>query len=296
MTITITPRPSPIGFGAEISGLNLFQGVSDEQFKDVLGALDQYGVIVIRDQLADGRPVDEDTQLAFARKFGPLDASYRPKALQNSRSSSPYFGEVSNVDADGNVWKSEDQRRWFLSANYLWHSDTSYKKVPTWVTLLSAHEVPPVEGQTEFADMRAAYDDLPEAKKQELEELRAEHSIFHSREKMGFSLFSEEDRAAAPPVQQPLIRVNPRTGRKSLYLSSHASCIIGWPVEQGRKLLEELTDHATQPKYVFGHQWRVGDVVVWDNGATMHRARPFEEFKYRRVLKRTSVNEAKALL
>lgn len=296
--ISVHPHDAETGFAATITGVNIVDGVPDAEFALLRDALDEYAVLVLRDQEHDGVIAGEEAQLRFARQFGPLDESYMPKAA-NRPGATPgglNYGEVSNIQADGKVWDEGDRRRWFLMANFMWHSDTSYKRIPTWVTLLTSHETPPEGGDTEFADMRRAWDDLPQAMKDKVEGLQAEHSIFHSRGQIGFTDFTDEDRAAAPPVVQPLVRTHPRTGRRSLYLSSHASHIIGWPEEDGRALLQELTDFATQPKYVFAHGWRPADVVLWDNGGTMHRATPFPEFKYRRVLKRTSVNELRPLV
>jgi alpha-ketoglutarate-dependent 2,4-dichlorophenoxyacetate dioxygenase len=293
MTISTKPLVPNAKFVAEILGADLCGGVNAEDFAAIASALDVYSVLVFRRQLKDGKTIDADAQLRFASQFGPLDSSYVPQVAANERvkAANPHFGEVSNLDHRGEVWSHEDKRRWFLMANYLWHSDTSYKKVPTWVTLLSAHEVPPIDGQTEFADMRAAWKNLPEEMRRLVAPLFAEHSILHSRGLTGFTAFSDEDRIAAPPVTQPLVRRNPRTGSISLYLSAHASHIVGWPIDKGQQLLQELTERATVSDNVYRHQWQVGDVVIWDNSTTLHRAMPFDEFNHRRVMKRTSVNE-----
>jgi alpha-ketoglutarate-dependent 2,4-dichlorophenoxyacetate dioxygenase len=287
----VSPLTPGSDFGAEILGVDLHVGATEEEFAVIRGALDQFSVVVVRDQIKDGQVIGEEEQLRFARQFGPLDHSYIPKSAVGSQNSRPGYGEVSNLDDNGEFWTSDSRRRWFLLANLLWHSDTSYKPIPSWVTLLTAHVVPPGQGQTEFADMRAAWDDLPPETKARIQGLSVEHSIFHSRGQVGFTDFSDEDRAAAPPAAQPLVRINPRSGRKSLYLSAHASHVIGWPPEESKELLDELTEFATQPKYVYSHDWRVGDVVAWDNGSTMHRATPFDEFKHKRIMKRTGINE-----
>lgn len=289
----------PIGdapeFAAEYQGVSIADTISASEFLAIRDALDAYPVLVLRDQLTGDVERDAQAQLDFARMFGELDSSYIPRAADRG-SGHPSYGEVSNVKPDGQLWGEDDRRRWFLMANFIWHSDTSFKRVPTWVTLLSAHEAPPEGADTEFCDLRRAYDDLSPAMQERIAPLQAMHSIFHSRGQVGYTDFTDEERAAAPPVPQPLVRANPRNGRKSLYLSSHASHILGMDEKEGNALLQELTEFATQPKYRYAHKWRNGDIAVWDNGCTMHRATPFEEFKYRRVMKRTSVNEPGPLI
>jgi len=296
MAITTIPLVPGRNLAAEVHGADLMHGLSETDVASVAAALDVYPVLVFRDQMLDGRLLGEEEQLRFARHFGPLDSAYVPKSAVRAGAKSSHYGEVSNLGENGEVWSENDRRRWFLMANYFWHSDTSYKTIPTWVTILSAHEVPPTAGHTQFADMRAAWEALPSDLRTEIEPLCAEHSVFHSRGLAGFTDFTEEDRAAAPPAVQPLVRTNPRTGRKSLYLSAHASHIVGWPVEQGRRLLEELTERATTMENVYSHAWRIGDVVIWDNSTTMHRATAYDEFNHRRVLRRTSVNESQPVV
>lgn len=292
MTISIVPLIPGKSLAAQVHGADLLRGLSDTDFSSVAAALDVYPVLVFRgQQSSNGHLVGEEEQLRFARQFGPLDHAYLPKSAIREGAKSAHYGEVSNIGENGEVWSENDRRRWFLMANYFWHSDTSYKTIPTWVTILSAHEVPPVDGHTQFADMRAAWNSLPQELRTLIEPLTAEHSVFHSRGLTGFTDFSAEDRAAAPPAIQPLVRTNPRTAGKSLYLSAHASHIVGWPAEKGQRLLHDLTERATTPDNVYSHDWKVGDVVVWDNSTTMHRATAYDEFRYRRVLKRTSVNE-----
>jgi alpha-ketoglutarate-dependent 2,4-dichlorophenoxyacetate dioxygenase len=289
MSCIVTPIGPRSDFVAEINGMTLGATIRDEDFKIIREALDHYAVIAIRDQVKDGQIFDEIQQLSLARRLGPVDEAFVPAAARGSGKAS--YGDVSNVTPEGKIWDGDSRRRAFLLANQLWHSDTSYKRVPTWATLLTAHVVPPEDGGTQFSDMRAAWDDLPEERKTELEKLSLEHDIFYSRSSVGFNDFTADERAAQPPVQQPLVRRNPRSGRRSLYLSSHASQVVGMPEGEGRALIKELTDFATQPAYCYTHEWRVGDVVIWDNSSTMHRAMPFKEFEFPRVLKRTSVNE-----
>ena len=179
-----------------------------------------------------------------------------------------------------------------MLANQLWHTDSSFKPVPGKVSLLSAREVPPSGGETEFADLRAAYDALDEGTKKQIDDLIAEHSIFRSRGLIGYTDFSDEERAALPPVPQTLVRIHPGSRRKTLYLAAHASHVIGWPIEQGRTLLAELITFATQPRFVHQHQWRAGDLVVWDNRCTLHRARPYDDAHHRRDMRRTTVEDS----
>src|ERR1700730_2406398 len=187
-----------------------------------------------------------------------------------------------------------DRRNLFNLGNQLWHTDSSFKRVPAKCSLLSAREVPspgPMGGgETEFADLRAAWDALPAARKQQLDGLVVEHSIFRSRSQIGFADFNDEIFKQLPPVPQALVRHHPGSGRTSLYLASHASHIIGWPVEKGRALIDELIAFATQPQFVHRHRWRVGDLVMWDNRCTMHRGRPYDDTQ-RRVLHRTTVSD-----
>lgn len=289
MSITVKSIGPQHDFVAEINGMRLGATIREEDFKLIRETLDHYAVVAIRGQVEDGRVFGEVEQLALARRLGPVDEAFVPVAARSGGKAS--YGDVSNVTPEGKIWDGDSRRRAFLLANQLWHSDTSYKRVPTWATLLTAHVVPPEDGGTQFADMRAAWDDLPDDRKALLATLSLEHDIFHSRSSVGFNDFTDEERAAQPPTRQPLVRRNPRSGRRSLYLSSHASQVVGMPADEGRALIRELTDLATQPAYCYTHEWRVGDVVIWDNSSTMHRAMPFKEFEHPRVLKRTSVNE-----
>jgi alpha-ketoglutarate-dependent 2,4-dichlorophenoxyacetate dioxygenase len=203
--------------------------------------------------------------------------------------------DVSNVDADGHLLPADDRRRQYSLSNRLWHTDASFVDPPGRYSLLSARVVPPAGADTEFADMRAAWDALPEDLKQVCAPLRAHHSIAYSRETLGFS-FSPEERERLRGVEQPLVRTNAATGRRSLYLASHASAIVGWPLAEGRLFLRDLTEHATQRDFVYRHAWRAGDLVIWDNRATMHRATPFEDKRYRRDLRRvTTLDVPRAL-
>ncbi|MGE4239443.1 TauD/TfdA dioxygenase family protein [Ramlibacter sp.] len=289
-TLTVTPiQPS---FGATVEDVRLGDELDDAVVESIRQALDRHLVLVFPGQ----HDFSGEQQVRFAAHFGPLDVSAmktlskdlgRPMANQS-------YGEVSNVDAEGKIWSSQSRRRLFLMANQLWHTDTSYKEIPTRVTFLWAREVTPTGGETEFADMCAAWEALPAERQRSLIGLRAVHSLFHSRGLVGFTDFSDEERAAFPPVAHPLVRKH-ASGRTALYLSSHASHIEGMPYEEGSRLLQELTEHATKERFVLSHTWRQGDLVIWDDSATLHRGRPYDEFKDRRVLQRTSANEAQPL-
>jgi alpha-ketoglutarate-dependent 2,4-dichlorophenoxyacetate dioxygenase len=196
---------------------------------------------------------------------------------------------VSNLDQAGEKLARDDRRRLFNLGNRLWHSDSSFRATPAKYSLLSARLVPAEGGNTEFADMRAAYDALDDATKAEIEDLICEHSLIHSRAQLGFTELSAAERTAFAPVRQRLVRRHPVTGRRSLYLSSHAGTIVGWPVPEARDLLRELTEHATQRQFVYGHRWRRYDFVMWDNRQTMHRVRRFRDDRDVRDMRRTTV-------
>lgn len=218
-----------------------------------------------------------------------------PKSIRKDRKHrlhSNALADISNLDENNNIRSTSDRWRMMMLANQLWHTDSSFKRVPGKVSFLSAHEVPPSGGETEFADLRAAFDALELATKERIEGLVAEHSIFYSRSLIGYTEFSDEERAALPPVPQTIVRIHPGSGRKTLYLASHASHIIGWPVALGRALLDELITFATQPRFVYQHRWRAGDLVVWDNRCTLHRGRPYDDANFRRDMRRTTVEDS----
>ncbi len=284
MAITVTPL-HPL-FCAEIRGVNLTKSVAPEIFAEIEAAFHRHAVLVFPDQ-----PVTDEQQLAFSRLFGPLEASPEYAGSAKTRIADRRIADISNLDPEGRVMAADDRRLLFNRGNQLWHTDSSFKHVPARCSLLSAREIPPAGGETEFADLRAAYDALPEEKKRQLDGLVAEHSIFRSRALIGFTEFNPEIQAQLPPVRQLLVRRHPGSGRKTLYLASHASHIIGWPLEEGRRLIEELIAFATQPRFVYQHRWRVGDLVLWDDRCTMHRGRPYDDTRHRRDMHRTTVSD-----
>src|SRR3954451_20791590 len=278
-------------FVGEVSGVDLSRPLATETAAEIQQAIDRYAVLVFHDQ-----HLDDDTQLAFGRHFGPIEP---PQAYSGPRRLRPEFADVSNLDADNRPRERGDRRRMNSLGNMLWHTDASFRRVPGALSMLYAHAVPMPgpkgDGDTEFADLRAAWDALSPAMRELVEPLVAEHSIFHSRAQIGFTDFTAEERAAMPPVPQRLVRVHPGSGRKTLYLASHASHIIGWPVPDGMLLLRELIEHATQPEFVHAHQWRRGDLVIWDNRCTMHRGRRYDEGQ-RRDLRRITTQDTASTL
>jgi len=281
--MSVTFRELRPYFVAEVSPIDLRQVHDRETLERLRAGLDEYAVLVFRDQ-----PVSDDEHLAFAERFdGQLHVKTGLSALQKSRFGNEALADISNVDENGDTLKPDDRRRMYGLGNRLWHTDASFQEPPGRYSLLSAKIVPSFGADTEFADMRAAYDALSAEMKARLEGLRVHHSIAYSRQILGFE-FSEPERELLKGAIHPLIRTLPRSQRKSLYVASHASRIIDWPVPEGRLLLRELIEHATHPQFVYRHQWRVHDLVIWDNRATMHRARPFADTTVRRELRRVT--------
>jgi alpha-ketoglutarate-dependent 2,4-dichlorophenoxyacetate dioxygenase len=270
-------------FVAEASPVDLRQVQDAGTLAEIRAAMDAYAVLVFRDQ-----PFADEEQVAFAERLdGQLHTKTGSAALGLNRLGNDALVDISNLDEAGEIASPEDRRRAYGLGNRLWHTDASFQDPAGRYSMLSAKVVPPAGAETEYADMRSAYDALPAATKARLEGLRVHHSIAHSRETLGFE-FSPEESARLRGAVHPLVRTIPRSGRRSLYLASHASRVVGWSVPEGRLLLRDLTEHATQPEFVYRHAWRVGDLVIWDNRATMHRARPFDDFTHRRELRRVT--------
>lgn len=281
--MTLTFRQLHPHFVAEVNPVDLRQVHDVETLEQLRAGMDRYAVLVFRDQ-----PLTDADHLAFAQRFdGQLHTKTGISALQKSRLGNEALGDISNLDENGEVLKSDDRRRMYGLGNRLWHTDASFQEPPGRYSMLSAKVIPPNGADTEFADMRAAYDALPLEMKAQLDGLRVHHSIAHSRQTLGFE-FSQDEAEILKGAIHPLIRTLPCTLRKSLYVASHASKIIDWPTPEGRLLLRELMEHATQPEFVYRHEWRVDDLVIWDNRATMHRARPFADTTYRRELRRVT--------
>ena len=285
MTISIEPMHPK--FVAEIAGTDLRQPQPQEIVDALVAALDRYAVLIYPQQ-----GIDDDQQLAFGRYFGPLETAtlIHLKDRDHARRHTQ-INYVSNLDPEGRMLPQDDRVRMYQLANRLWHTDSSFKAIPGRYSLLYARVVPPEGGETEFADLRAAYDELPEAMKARLEGLVAPHSLMHSNRQLGLPDFSPEEQAAMPPALRPLVHRHPGSERKTLYLASHAMHIQGWDVPEGRVLLNDLIEFATQPRFVHRHVWRRGDLVMWDNRCTMHRVRAYDDTKYRRELRRVMVQD-----
>jgi alpha-ketoglutarate-dependent 2,4-dichlorophenoxyacetate dioxygenase len=281
--MALTLRKLHPQFAAEVGALDLRRIEDCRTLDEIRAAMDEHAVLVFRDQL-----FTDPEQLAFAQRFdGVLHTKTGAAVLTRNRLGNEALTDISNLDEDGAILKSGDRRRMYSLGNRLWHTDASFQDPPGRYSMLSARVVPPVPADTEFADMRAAYDALDAGTKTQLEGLRVHHSIAYSRQVLGFE-FSPDEQAQLKGAVHPLARANARTRRHSLYLASHASRIIDWPVPEGRLLLRDLTEHATQPQFVYRHAWRVGDLVIWDNLATMHRGRPFDDAIHRRELRRVT--------
>jgi alpha-ketoglutarate-dependent 2,4-dichlorophenoxyacetate dioxygenase len=267
----VITRQIGLCFAAEVEGIDITKSLSPDEVAAIHAGMNQYAVLVFHDQ-----HINDDQQLAFTKSLGEIEHAVGTSLRAPDEYRLPTtFADVSNLDQNHKVFARDDRRRLFALGNRLWHSDSSFKVIPAKYSLLHARSIPSKGGNTEFAYMPAAYDALDEETKAQIEDLICEHSQIFSRQQLGFTDFTDEERARFKPVRQRLVRVHQRTGRKSLYLSSHAGTILGWPVPEARFFLRDLVEHATQREFVYAHKWRVGDLVMWDNRQTMHRARPF---------------------
>jgi alpha-ketoglutarate-dependent 2,4-dichlorophenoxyacetate dioxygenase len=282
MAITVCPVTQ--NFAAEIGDVDLSRPLEPTDVTAIKEAFTKYAVLIFPDQ-----HLSEDQHLDFARHFGPLETTIALFRKDRKLRLRQEFADVSNLDPENEVWGKESRHRMFQLGNRLWHTDSSFKRLPARASLLYARSIPPIGGHTEFADERAAYDALPEENKRRLDSLVAEHSIFNSRARLGFSNFSEEERQGLPPVPQVLVRTIPESGRKSLYLASHAGRIFGLPDPEGRALIDALVAHATQRQFVYTHRWRLHDLVIWDNRCTMHRGAEFDDLRWKRDMQRATV-------
>ena len=268
-------------FAARIEGVDITRPVDDTAWKDIRAAFDEHSVLVFH-----GAPMDDEAQIAFSRRFGPLEVT----RSMNPAAGTP-FARQSNLDIKtGEVIPPDDRRMIYQIANMLWHSDSSFKPVPSLCSLLSARIVPPEGGATEFASTRAAYPSLPDALKQRIADMTVVHDFSWSRDQVRPGFFTDKERAEYPPVQHRLVRENPVNGRKSILIGAHASHIVGMPIEDGRALLTQLLEHVTQPEFRYRHEWTEGDLVIWDNRCVLHRATPYDTARYRRLMQRTTVS------
>jgi alpha-ketoglutarate-dependent 2,4-dichlorophenoxyacetate dioxygenase len=277
--MSLSVRPLHPLFVGEVGGVDIGRPLDTATVAALWQAIDRYAVLVFRGQM-----LDDERQMDFARQFGELELPRSGRA-DVKRRLRPEMSDISNLDEQGQLRHRDDARRFDQLGNRLWHTDGSFRRIPAALSMLYAHRVPrpgPLgDGETEFADLRAAYDALPAGTKAEIADLVALHDIAWSRAQLGFTelLFGEKD--VLPPVPQRLVRVHPGSKRKTLYLAAHASEIVGWPLPDGRLLLRDLIEHATRPEFVYRHAWREGDLVIWDNRCTMHRGRAFDEREVR---------------
>ncbi|MBI5262493.1 MAG: TauD/TfdA family dioxygenase [Bradyrhizobium sp.] len=270
-------------FVGEVSGLDLRKPLTSEQVREIQAAIDRHAVLVFRDQ-----DITDEQQLAFALNFGEREnARGGTVTRKEDYRLTSGLNDVSNLGKDGKPLPKDHRTHLFNLGNCLWHSDSSFRAIPAKYSLLSARVVNPKGGNTEFADMRAAYDALDEETKAEIEDLICEHSLMYSRGSLGFVDYSEEEKAMFKPVLQRLVRTHPAHGRKSLYLSSHAGAVVGMSVPEGRLLLRDLTEHATQPEFVYVHKWKLHDLVMWDNRQTIHRVRRYDQSQPRDMRRAT---------
>jgi len=274
----LTPR-----FGAIVTGIDARRPQTPAEVSAVEAAMDEYAVLVL-----PGQDMTDEQQLAFTRNFGPLQEGANTTLTATTMRLGEAFADVSNLDKDNKRLERDDRRRMAALGNRLWHSDATFRVVPARYSLLSGRIVTRDGGNTEFADMRAAYDALDDATKAEIEDLVCEHSLIYSRGQLGFTNFTDEERHRMKPVLHRLVRTHPVTGRKSLLLSAHIGAIVGWPRPEAMAFIRDLMEHATQPEFVYVHRWTQYDFVIWDNRRTMHRVRRFDDLNIVRDMRRTT--------
>ncbi len=286
MSTPLATTPLHALFAAEVVACDLAAAADRERVRAIVDAMDQHAVLVFR-----GQDLDEDQQMNLTRALGPIDMGLLRTLQPRSRYRQPGTIDISNVDLDSNILARDDRRLIANIANQLWHSDSSFKRPSAKYSLLQACILPAAGGATEFADMRAAFAELPAELVRLIEGLSASHSAFYSRMQLGDQQYSAADLADYPPVDWPLARTHPGSGRKTLFIGAHAERINGMSVPEGRMLLAELLEHATQPRFVYRHEWQRGDLVIWDNRAVLHRGRRYD-FAERRELRRTTTEDA----
>jgi len=282
-------RPLHPVFAGEVEGVDCRRPLDGEEVAAIKAGMDEYAVLVF-----PGQELTDAEQIAFTRHFGELEGYNTAGHIRRREDHrlGPGIADFSNLDKSGALMSVEDRVWFFKLADRLWHSDSSFRPVPAKYSLLSGRVVPSWGANTEFADMRAAYDALDDRSKAEVEDLVCEHSLMHSREAIGFTELTLEEIEAFRPVRQPLVRTHPASGRKSLFLAAHAGAIVGWTIPEARMFLRDLIEHATQRKFVYSHQWRPNDLVMWDNRTTMHRARRFDHREVRDVRRTTLAGDA----
>jgi alpha-ketoglutarate-dependent 2,4-dichlorophenoxyacetate dioxygenase len=284
--MSVTVCPVTPDFAAEVGDVDLTKPLNDHDFGAIQAAFWRYAVLIFPEQR-----LTHAQHLAFSERFGPVE---KERTLDPKATPSRYGGEfadISNLAADGKIWGETSRQRMYKAGNRLWHTDSSFKRLPSLCSLLYARTVAPVGGHTEFADQRAAYDALPDKTKARLHGLIAEHWIVHSRRRSGFTEFNEDEMRRLPPVPQVLVRTIPQSGRKSLYVASHAGRIFGLPDEEGRALIDELIAHTTQRQFVYTHRWRPHELVMWDNRCTMHRGTHYDDLRWVRDMARVTISD-----
>lgn len=285
--MSIVVKPLHPVFGAEMIGADLKAESTQELMDAVNQAMAKYALLVIRDQM-----ITDEEQIRFSRKFGPLElppsmgagSHFQPRIH-------PAMYDVSNLDNKGDFLPIEDLRHASNRANEEFHTDSSFNALPTKWSFLSARVVPPEGGDTLYVDTRAVYDALPPAVREKAQDAVAEHYFWKTRGRAGYNVITEEMKRAFPPVPQKIVRVIPESGRIALLIGNHATHVIGWPLEDGQKFLDEINAFATQPQFMYTHKWRLGDLVIWDNRCTLHRATRYDLFKHKRDMRRTTINE-----
>jgi alpha-ketoglutarate-dependent 2,4-dichlorophenoxyacetate dioxygenase len=292
MTLTIRPaQPNGLSdFVGVVDGIDLREPIGSNTASEIAAGMDKFAVLIFHDQ-----HIDDQQQLAFSRHFGPLEQANADIRRPEDRRLASEIADISNLGRNNEVLAREDRRRLFGLGNMLWHSDSSFKATPAKYSLLHARILPGKDGNTEFADMRAAYDALDDETREMCRDLVCMHSQIYSRGTLGFTAWTEDELARNQPVPQRLVRRHPGSGRRSLFLSAHAGEIVGWPVPEARAFLRDLSEHATQRKFVFAQEWRVGDLVMWDNRCMMHRARRYDASQVRELHRTTVADSAPTL-
>ena len=271
------------GFVGRVSGVDARRPLDADDVAAVERGMDRFAVLVF-----PGQDITDDQQVAFSEQFGTLEDTAGGNVTKREEARlSPKLADVSNLDKDGKPLARDDRRRMFNLGNQLWHSDSSFRATPAKYSILSGRRVTMGEGNTEFADMRAAYDRLDAKTHAEVQDLVCEHSLIYSRGTLGFTELTDAERAMFTPVRQALVRTHPITGRRSLFLSSHIGTIIGWPMPEARAFIRDLVEHATQPDAIYVHRWQPFDLIMWDNRQTMHRVRRFDATQVRDMRRTT---------
>jgi alpha-ketoglutarate-dependent 2,4-dichlorophenoxyacetate dioxygenase len=284
--VTLALYPLTDDFAAEVADVDLRELPQPSVMEEIRAAFVRYGVLVFPQQ-----QLEAGQHLAFASQFGPLERTVEMATKRQQLRVDPKFADVANLDADGRIWASDSRHRQFQRGNLLWHTDSSFNSPAGYMSMLYARSIAPAGGNTEFADLRAAWDALDAPKRERIRDLRAEHSLLHSRRKLGMREFTAEEIDAFAPVLRPLVRRLPENGRTTLYLASHIGRVDGLPDAESRELVEALISHATQRQFVYAHRWRIGDLVMWDNRCTMHRGKPFDDLRWPRDFQRATTSD-----